>query len=471
MKLTFATLNQEISSLELEVLRRGGAGVRRLDSMRRPERVDFLGRSPGYHYLRAKGNSIEGGTSEVLRNIIAERVLGLPGRAPRRQGRPVEGPAPMSRRRAALLYTDDEEELRTTVREAARRPLALAGRARAHRGRRRTTASVWRGLVRDRRRRPGRAGGPRRRRRLVARGRRRAEELGRAVAPTPFLGSTVLATAALLGVHAVGETDVAGTLGELAAGTRTAALAVPSRPRPSERPFGAVTVAGDGTLSGTVTSVADAATAGILVVPAAGDAGPGLYLGRGRGRPRRRRSSPWTSPGGSRTSRWTAPRRGRSPPASRPRPRCAGALVTGAARRSRPSSSASPSGAWSSPSSTCARGTSSAARSARSRGSSTASRTSGSRSPRPGPPRGTPPTGSRSGTRDAAVAAAVAQAHGSPVAVRAAEECVQMHGGLGFTWEHPAHLYLKRARSDALALGTADRHRSHLGELVDLPPG
>jgi alkylation response protein AidB-like acyl-CoA dehydrogenase len=70
---------------------------------------------------------------------------------------------------------------------------------------------------------------------------------------------------------------------------------------------------------------------------------------------------------------------------------------------------------------------------------------------------------------DAAVAASLAQAHCSPIAVRAAEECVQMHGGVAMTWEHPAHLYLKRAKSASIALGTPGHHRAELATLVDLP--
>jgi alkylation response protein AidB-like acyl-CoA dehydrogenase len=72
------------------------------------------------------------------------------------------------------------------------------------------------------------------------------------------------------------------------------------------------------------------------------------------------------------------------------------------------------------------------------------------------------------GDPDLPIAASVAQAWCSPLAVRVAEECVQMHGGIGFTWEHPAHLFLKRAKTDSVALGNADRHRSVLGGLVDL---
>ena len=76
-KLVFARLNQEITGFELELA--GADGLRYGDwTMHRPDTANFYGRDVGYRYLRARGNSIEGGTSEILRNIIAERVLGLP---------------------------------------------------------------------------------------------------------------------------------------------------------------------------------------------------------------------------------------------------------------------------------------------------------------------------------------------------------------------------------------------------------
>lgn len=70
---------------------------------------------------------------------------------------------------------------------------------------------------------------------------------------------------------------------------------------------------------------------------------------------------------------------------------------------------------------------------------------------------------------DAPIAVAVAAAFCSEVAVHATEEAVQLHGGLGMTWEHPAHLHLKRAKADALLLGSAEAHRAALAVLVDLP--
>ncbi len=70
---------------------------------------------------------------------------------------------------------------------------------------------------------------------------------------------------------------------------------------------------------------------------------------------------------------------------------------------------------------------------------------------------------------DARVAVALAKAYCSEVAVNAAQECVQMHGGIGFTWEHTAHLYLKRAKADSIGFGTPDAHRAALASLVNLP--
>ncbi|WP_413805892.1 acyl-CoA dehydrogenase family protein [Streptomyces sp. OE57] len=52
----------------------------------------------------------------------------------------------------------------------------------------------------------------------------------------------------------------------------------------------------------------------------------------------------------------------------------------------------------------------------------------------------------------------------------ATAEYVQLHGGIGFTWEHPAHLYVRRARAAEVLFGTADQHRARLAERVGLAP-
>ncbi|WDV56188.1 acyl-CoA/acyl-ACP dehydrogenase [Streptomyces coeruleorubidus] len=65
-----------------------------------------------------------------------------------------------------------------------------------------------------------------------------------------------------------------------------------------------------------------------------------------------------------------------------------------------------------------------------------------------------------------AEAAAVAQAWCGEAFVSVAAECVQFHGGMGFTWEHDAHLYFRRAQSDAVLLGGAAHHRERLAGLL-----
>jgi alkylation response protein AidB-like acyl-CoA dehydrogenase len=65
------------------------------------------------------------------------------------------------------------------------------------------------------------------------------------------------------------------------------------------------------------------------------------------------------------------------------------------------------------------------------------------------------------------VAASMAQAAASEAFCFAAAECVHLHGGIGFTWEHDAHLYFRRAHADAVLLGDADFHRERVARLLE----
>ena len=67
---------------------------------------------------------------------------------------------------------------------------------------------------------------------------------------------------------------------------------------------------------------------------------------------------------------------------------------------------------------------------------------------------------------DPALAASIAQATCSQAFSRIAADAIQVHGGIGFTWEHQAHLYFKRAATDAALLGSAEQHRDRVAEMV-----
>ncbi|MGH9137564.1 MAG: acyl-CoA dehydrogenase family protein [Acidimicrobiales bacterium] len=70
------------------------------------------------------------------------------------------------------------------------------------------------------------------------------------------------------------------------------------------------------------------------------------------------------------------------------------------------------------------------------------------------------------GHRDAGVAVATTKSWCSQAGVRVCESALQVHGGIGFTWDCDVHLYLKRARFDADAFGTASHHLSALAGLL-----
>ncbi|MBO0834246.1 MAG: acyl-CoA/acyl-ACP dehydrogenase [Actinobacteria bacterium] len=66
------------------------------------------------------------------------------------------------------------------------------------------------------------------------------------------------------------------------------------------------------------------------------------------------------------------------------------------------------------------------------------------------------------------VVAALVKAYASDVYFHVAAENIQLHGGIGFTWEHDAHLYFKRAKASELFLGDATYHREHLATRIGL---
>ncbi len=66
------------------------------------------------------------------------------------------------------------------------------------------------------------------------------------------------------------------------------------------------------------------------------------------------------------------------------------------------------------------------------------------------------------------VVASLVKAYASDVYFHVAAENIQLHGGIGFTWEHDAHLYFKRAKASELFLGDARYHREHLAARIGL---
>jgi len=367
---------------------------------------------------------------------------------------------------ADLLYSDTEEDLRASVRRllADRCPPEVV--VRAYDTDSPDFSGVWTALAAELGlagllvpESLGGAGASAREAAVVM------EELGRAVAPVPFLSSAVLATVALL--HA-GETQ---TLGELAGGELTGALAVSLSTAPEA--FEAGVRVGESGLDGRVTSVAGATEADVLVVPVNGADGLELHtiersaagvtvtpvLSLDMTRPLA--DVEFSGAASTRVDGRVADS-GSADAAVREALLCGAALLAseqlgvaqwcfdttlayvkerkqfGRAVGSFQALKHRLADVWLEVSSAAA-----AARYA----ADTYAR----------------------GDADAQVAATLAQAYCSGVAVHAAEECIQLHGGVGMTWEYPAHLYLKRAKSDQLVFGTAYQHRARLAELVDLP--
>ena len=378
-----------------------------------------------------------------------------------------------------LLPGEAEHDLRTTVRAvlSERAPLS-ATLARCESGEPYDPA-LWRVLARDvgcaGLAIPAKLGGADASWREVA---VVAEELGRAVAPTPYLGSAAIATAAFLTLSLTTQVDnsidthseIVNVLAALGEGSSVAALVVSFAAMPAG-PFPAsVHADASGRLTGTVTSVADASTANALLVPArTPDGTPALYAVDHPG------------PGVTLTAvtslDLTRPLTDVELESAPGRLLATGDHVETTLHRALAVGAAVLASEQLGIAEACLEMTVGYLKTRRQFGrligsyqalkhrvadlwSSIAQARAVARYAA---------VSLATGGHDTPQAVAIAQAYCSGVAVRAAEECVQLHGGIGFTWEHPAHLYLKRAKADALALGTAEKHRAALGDLVGLP--
>ncbi|SPM27608.1 Acyl-CoA dehydrogenase related to the alkylation response protein AidB, partial [Mycobacterium terramassiliense] len=361
-----------------------------------------------------------------------------------------------------LLYSDTEEALRDSVRDLFADRCPPESVARAYDPEPQDFSGLWRTLAADLGvagllvpESLGGAGAGAREAAVVM------EEIGRAVAPVPFLSSAVLATVALLGA---GDTE---TVSALARGEVTAALVVPLSTAPGDAVAG---LSGDaGGLSGSVGSVAGAGEADVLVVPVAGP--DGLELHTVARTAAGVQVSPVLALDMTRPLADVSFSGAASTPVGPVGP--AGAALADALRTAAALLASEQLGVaqW------CFDTTLAYVKQRKQFGRAIGSyqaikhrladlwfeigaATAAARYAADACARG---------DDDAPTAAAIAQAYCSGIAVHAAEEGVQLHGGIGMTWEYPAHLYLKRAKSDQLALGTAYRHRALLGELVNLP--
>ncbi|HZP52354.1 acyl-CoA dehydrogenase family protein [Actinocrinis sp.] len=370
-----------------------------------------------------------------------------------------------------LLYSEVEDDLRASVRAllADRSPWnSVLARCETDQP---YDTSVWKALAADLGcaglavpEKAGGAGASWREAAVVA------EEVGRAVTPVPFLTSSVIATAAVLALQESADAAEVGDLLErLAAGRTAAVLAAPFSSAPNAAFPKTVRADGAGRLSGTVTSVADARIADLFIVPAATSAGPALFaVGADAAGVTLDAvtSLDLTRPLADLTLTEVAGRQlasGSAAVTALSRALSTGAAVLASEQLGIAEACLELSVSYLKTRYQFARliGSYQALKHrAADLWASVAQARAVARYAAACVADDDP---------DAPVAVALAQAYCSGVAVRAAEECVQFHGGIGFTWEHPAHLYLKRAKSASIALGTASRHRAALGRLVDLP--